>query len=64
MCEYCEPQRGDLTFPILQDGALAVFVDRTMLGEPVLTINDRFGGMKIHVNYCPKCGRDLRGDRA
>lgn len=61
MCEYCEPGKGDLTFPLFQGRDLAVFIDRAMLGEPVLTIQDRFGGMKIPVNYCPKCGRDLRG---
>ena len=61
MCEYCDPGRGDLTLPLLQDGTLAVFIDRTMLGDPVLVIKDRFGGMNMPVSYCPKCGRDLRG---
>lgn len=61
MCEYCDPGRGDLTLPLFQDGTLAVFIDRTVLGDPVLVIKDRFGGMKMPVSYCPKCGRDLRG---
>lgn len=60
MCKHCEPGRGDLTLPLLQDGALDVFIDRSMLGDPFLVIKDRFGGLKISVNHCPMCGRDLR----
>ena len=60
MCEYCEDLR-----PICTDGYFTVTCGK----EPYLHIGISFGVLgevvscysEADINFCPMCGRDLRG---
>lgn len=69
MCEYCEQQDNKL-FPLLYGGfgsnLPTVFVfDGSIVMErftPGFLRQGYYRQISKNINYCPMCGRDLRGD--
>lgn len=64
MCEYCENSKVLGKSDSLNDGVEAV------IDGVSLRVSGWFDGcvgiepIRIPINFCPMCGRDLRGDRA
>lgn len=66
MCEYCEGE--DLKEIVKVRSKIEqtdVYVDFTSDGKPILAMETMLDGCGAYhfaeINYCPKCGRDLRG---
>lgn len=56
-CEYCNEDFDGYYKPLDKNAHVCVF---DKLYEKVLDINWYGHKMKIDINFCPMCGRDLR----
>lgn len=66
MCEYCEGEyQRSIIEARLENEQTDVFVDFTALLCPVLAMDTVLGLRSTfhsaRINFCPMCGRDLRG---
>lgn len=61
-CKYCT----DLEHPERPSGQFGMVLAKTSKGEPILVAThktaDGLTWFAAGINFCPKCGRDLRGD--
>lgn len=65
MCEYCDEEKLEYIKPIRKIDGIDLCVDGSTLN---LTLEYMLFGsgedieIWYEINYCPMCGRDLRGD--
>lgn len=66
MCEYCEGEDiKDIVKVRSKIEQTDIYVDFTSDGEPILAMDTMLDGCIAYhfaeIDYCPMCGRDLRG---